>query len=94
MESSVAEEGGPQQIETLPGASNMAPSNAGAESGTPGARDEEEGGDAGTKSNDAEGGKQRKPRRPKMVVQAEKLHKAEADVAKKQVCCRPMESEP
>ena len=63
METAEAEEGGPQQIETLPNASNMAPSNAAAESGAPGARDEEEDDDAdgaadGTQRNDAKGGEQ------------------------------------
>ena len=56
METAEAEEGGPQQIETLPNASNMPPSNAAAESGAP--RDEEEDDDAdgaadGTQRNDA-----------------------------------------
>ena len=58
METAETEEGGPQQIETLPNASNMPPSNAAAESGGPGARDEEEDDDAdgaadGTQRNDA-----------------------------------------
>ena len=41
-----AQEGGPQPIETLPNASNMAPSNAAAESGAPVALEEEDGDDA------------------------------------------------
>ncbi len=49
MEAAEAQEGGPQPIETLPNASNMAPSNVGAESGAPGARDEEESDDADRK---------------------------------------------
>ena len=61
METAAAVEGGTQPIETLPNASNMAPSNAAAESSAPGARDEEEDDDAddaadGTQRNDAEGG--------------------------------------
>ena len=56
METAETEEGGPQQIETLPDPSNMPPSNAAAESGAP--RDEEEDDDAdgaadGTQRNDA-----------------------------------------
>ena len=56
METAEAEEGGPQQIETLSNASNMPPSNAAAESGAP--RDEEEDDDSdgaadGTQRNDA-----------------------------------------
>ena len=57
----VAEEGGPQLIETLPNASSMPPSNAAAESGAADARDEEEDDEAdgaadGTQRNDAKGG--------------------------------------
>ena len=63
METAAAVEGGPQPIKTLPNASNMVPSNAAAESGAPGARDEEEDDDAddaadGTQRNDAKGGEQ------------------------------------
>ncbi len=43
METAEAEKAGPQQIETLPNASNMAPSNAAAERSAPDAHDEEEG---------------------------------------------------
>ena len=62
-ETAEAQDGGPQPIETLSNARNMAPSNAGTESGAPAARDEEEDDDAdgaadGTQRNDAEGGKQ------------------------------------
>ena len=46
METAEAQEGRPQPIETLPNASNMALSNAAAESSAPGARDEEEDDDA------------------------------------------------
>jgi hypothetical protein len=61
METAEAQEGRPQPIETLPNASNMALSNAAAESSAPGARDEEEDDDAdgaadGTQRNDAKGG--------------------------------------
>ena len=99
MEAAEAQEGGPQPIETLPDASNMPPSNAAAESGAPDARDEEEDDDAddaadGTQRNDADGQpKPRRARRPKLEVQFGKLQKAEKDVAKKQVCSRPMESQ-
>jgi hypothetical protein len=61
METAEAQEGRPQPIETLPNASNMALSNAAAESSAPGARYEEEDDDAdgaadGTQRNDAKGG--------------------------------------
>ena len=63
METAEAQEGRPQPIETLPNASNMALSNAAAESSAPGARDEEDDDDAegaadGTQCNDAKGGEQ------------------------------------
>jgi hypothetical protein len=60
METAEAQEGRPQPIETLPNASNMALSNAAAESSAPGARDEEDddgadGAADGTQRNDAKG---------------------------------------
>ena len=98
-ETAAAVEGGTQPIETLPNASNMAPSNAAAERSAPDARDEEEDDDAddaadGTQRNDAGGQpKPRRARRPKLEVKFDKLQKAEKDVAKKQVCNRRMESQ-
>ncbi len=61
METAEAQEGRPQPIETLRNASNMALSNAAAESGAADARDEEEDDDAdgaedGNQRNDAKGG--------------------------------------
>ena len=54
METAAAVEGGTQPIETLPNASNMAPSNAAAERSAPGARDEEEDDDADGAAEDQE----------------------------------------
>ena len=99
METAAAVEGGPQPIETLPNASNMVPSNAAAESGAPGARDEEEDDDAdgaadGTQRNDEDGQpKPKRARRSRLEVRSETLQKAEIKVAKKQVCSRPTESQ-
>jgi hypothetical protein len=93
MEAVEAQQGGQQPIETLPNATSMAPSNAAAESSAPGARDEEEADDADDAADGTPGVKRRKPRRPKMEVLAEKVLKAEATVANKQVCCRSMHSQ-
>ena len=89
METAEAPAGG----ETLPNASNMAPDNARAESGTPGAHDEGEDDDADGAADATQSMKTRKPRRPQMEVLAEKVLKAEATAANKQVCCRSMESQ-
>ena len=83
----------PTGVETLPNASDMAPDNARAESGSPGAHDEEEDNDADGAADATQGSKPKKVRRSQMEVWAEKLLKAEAAFATKQVRCRSMESQ-
>ena len=80
----------PTGVETLPNASDMAPDNARAESGPPGAHDEEEDDDADGAADATQSTKTRKPRRPQMECWAEKVLKFEAAVASKQVRCRSM----
>ena len=86
METAEAPTGG----ETLPNARDMAPDNARAESGSPGAHDEEEDDDADGAADATQGSKPKKVRRSQMEVWAEKLLKAEAAFATKQVRCRSM----
>ena len=83
----------PTGVETLPNASDMAPDNSRAESGSPGAHDEEEDNDADGAADATQGSKPKKLRRSQMEVWAEKLLKAEAAAATKQVRCRSMESQ-
>ena len=54
----------------------MAPDNARAESGTPGAHDEEEDDDADGAADATQSMKTRKPRRPQIEVLAEKVLKS------------------